>query len=1211
MNLTVKSKLIGGYSFILVLLIFTVLFTINKLSESNQRLLNIVDVSSKKVNLSNELMISVLNAARNEKDIILEQDNIEKEFSKDRIYKSLDVIDQKSTELDGLVDDKGKVILEVFIDKWDRYKPELTKIISLAMKNDDKQAFKISSEIGLKVRDSAISDLQKLVIKNESDMVTAKDENNKNYNAAFILIIGLILASILFAIVISYWIIKSITTRIAQIANEAEKIASREFGNDKLENKKIDELKPIFDSLVSVKESFREVTEKAILIASGNYAVDMTALSEKDSLGIALNKMTSSLRESTEANEKQSWLIAGQNQLNIKLLGVQNVDTIADNIICFICTYLKANLGTVYLYNDKNNTLVLNGQYAFSSPQDVPEIFALKEGLIGQAASEKKQISISNITDEQLTIKSSILNTKTKCLLITPFLFEGNILGVIEIARLTEFNETEKEFINDSMDIIAISVNSATDRKQILELLEETQVQSEELLSQQEELKQMNEELEEQTQNLKQQQEELQMSNEELEEQTQSLEEKNTEVEAAKNDIEKKTKQLEISSKYKSEFLANMSHELRTPLNSLLILSKDLSENKKNNLDEIQVECAEIIYKSGCDLLALINEVLDLSKIEAGKMSINIENVSLSKLGDDLIRNFKHQAEQKGLILTCTLNKEIPEFIRTDVQRLNQILKNLLSNAIKFTEKGSVSININNFTERNIIISVTDTGLGIQKEKQMAVFEAFQQADGGTSRKYGGTGLGLSISRELATLLGAEIKVVSELNEGSTFSLIIPLEIFPEQDAISFNTSEEPVLYKPFIEKGTKYLNYPALDDDRETITRDDKVVLIIEDDLIFASILLKQAYKKGFKCLSASTGEDGLLLATKYNPQAIILDMGLPGMNGNEVLHELKANPRVRHIPVHIISAKEPSFVPFKEGAVEYLTKPINKNELEDTFDRIEKFAARKIKNLLIIEDSENSRKAISILIGSGDVKCFEAGTGKEAINIFLENKIDCIILDLGLPDMSGFELIRELRNIKNHIIPPIIVYTGKELTVEENNELLKYSDNIIIKGVKSEDRLLDETALFLHRMISNLPESKQLIINNLYDKETVFHGKKILVADDDARNIFALTKILKERGMEVLKAENGKIALEILDTNHDIDLVLMDIMMPEMDGYEAIRRIRSEVVFKSLPVIALTAKAMKDDKQKCIDAGANDYITKPLDVDRLLSLMRVWLSN
>src|ERR1035437_3611795 len=508
MNITVKSKLIGGYSIILVLLIFIALFTINKLSESNQRLLNIVDVSSKKVNLSNELMMSVLNAARYEKDIILEKDNIKKGFFKDRIYKSLDVIDQKLNELDGLVDAKGKVILEVFIDKWASYKPELTKIIFLAMKNDDKEAFKISSEIGMNVRDSAISDLEKLVIKNEADMVTAKDQNEKNYNSAFILIIGLILASIIFAVVISYWIIQSITTRIAQIAREAEKIASREFGNDKLENKTNDELKPIFDSLVSVKESFRDVTEKAIIIASGNYAVDITALSEKDSLGIALNKMTSSLRESTEVNEKQSWLIAGQNQLNIKLLGVQNVDKISDNIICFICTYLNANLGTVYLFNHKNNTLVLSGQYAFSSPEDVTEIFALKEGLIGQAASEKKQISISNITDEQLTIKSSILNIKPKHLLITPFLFEGSILGVIEIARLTEFNETEKEFINDSMDIIAISVNSATDRKQILELLEETQVQSEELLSQQEELKQMNEELEEQTQNLKQQQEE-------------------------------------------------------------------------------------------------------------------------------------------------------------------------------------------------------------------------------------------------------------------------------------------------------------------------------------------------------------------------------------------------------------------------------------------------------------------------------------------------------------------------------------------------------------------------------------------------------------------------------------------------------------------------------------------------------------------------------
>ncbi len=734
--------------------------------------------------------------------------------------------------------------------------------------------------------------------------------------------------------------------------------------------------------------------------------------------------------------------------------------------------------------------------------------------------------------------------------------------------------------------------------------------QAEELQTQQEELKHMNEELEEQTQNLKQQQEELQMSNEELEEQTQALKMKNEEVETAKNDIEKKTKQLEISSRYKSEFLSNMSHELRTPLNSLLILSKDLAENRKKNLDSIQIESAEIIYKSGNDLLVLINEVLDLSKIEAGKMSINIESISLRKFADELIRNFKHHAEQKGLILTCKLNKELPESIRTDLQRLNQILKNLLSNAIKFTEKGSVSILIDRFTESTLVISVTDTGLGILQEKQMSIFEAFQQADGGTSRKYGGTGLGLSISRQLAKLLGAEIKVNSTINEGSTFSVIIPIEIEYEQESTRTDTKESSV-YKPLSVNAAKYLNYPTIEDDRNTITKDDKVVLIVEDDLKFASILLKQANKKGFKCLSAATGEDCLFLASKHKPQAIILDMGLPGIKGHQVLTELKANPTIRHIPVHIISAKERSLESIKEGAVEYLMKPINKKELEDAFNRIENFVSRKIKNLLIIEDNETSRKAMRILIGNGDVKCFEAGNGKDALTIYRENHIDCMILDLGLPDMNGFELIHKLKNIKDINIPPIIVYTGKELTKEENNELQNYAESIIIKGVKSEERLLDETALFLHRTISNLPKSKQLIISNLYDKEALFHMKKILLVDDDMRNVFALSKILNERGMEIIKADNGKNALDMLDLHSDIDLVLMDIMMPEMDGYEAMRKIRSQRRLKDLPVIALTAKAMKDDKQNCIDAGANDYITKPIDIERLLSLMRVWLSN
>ena len=1091
------------------------------------------------------------------------------------------------------------------------------------------------------------------------------------------------------------------------------------------------------------------------------------------------------LKRSESETASKNWLLSGNAELNEKLIGDQSIVQLANNTISFLCTYLKANIGAVYLFNDKDNTLMLGGQFAFSSPKDTKEKFKLNEGLIGQAAWEQKQISLTDISEDQIRITSSVMDAKPKNVLITPFLLDGKTVGVIEIGKLTDFNETEKEFINVSMNSIAISVNTVQQaeekekraselgiankelayqndekekraaelgiankelayqndekekraaelgiankelayqndekekraselgiankelafqndekekraaelgiankelayqndekekraselgiankelayqndekekraaelsiankelayqndekekraaelgiankelayqndekEKRAAELSianKELADQAEELQIQQEELRQLNEELEQQTQNLKQQQEELQMTNEELEEQTQSLEIKNKEVEASKNDIEQKTKQLEISSKYKSEFLANMSHELRTPLNSLLILSKDLSENRKKNLDDVQVESAEIIYKSGHDLLVLINEVLDLSKIEAGKMAINIEKVTLKRFTDDLIRDFKHQAELKGLKLTCKLDEKLPESIRTDAQRLNQILKNLLSNAIKFTKKGSVSLSIDRNTQNTLMISVTDSGIGISEDKQTAIFEAFQQAEGGTSRKYGGTGLGLSISRELAKLLGAEIKLNSKLNEGSTFSLIIPLEINPEQEPVSTNTLK-PEMHKPHPENDINYLNYPGINDDRDTIIPEDKVVLIIEDDLKFAAILLHQANKKGFKCLSAASGEDGLVLASKYKPQAIILDMGLPGISGHSVLLDLKANPSVRHIPVHVISANDRSLEPIREGAVEYLMKPISKNELEEAFNRIENFVNRKIKNLLIIEDSENSRKAMRILIGNGDVHCFEAGTGKEALELYEQNHIDCIILDLGLPDMSGFDLIQKLEDVKGHNIPPIIVYTGKELTMEENEMLQKYAESIIIKGIKSEERLLDETALFLHRTISNLPKSKQMIINSLHDKEAIFHSKKILLVDDDMRNVFALSKILQERGMEVIKAENGIKALNMLENHADIDLVLMDIMMPEMDGYEAMKRIRSQIKFKKLPVIALTAKAMKDDKQKCIDAGANDYITKPIDVERLLSLMRVWLSK
>ncbi len=1212
MNQSIKAKLAAGFSIIVLLLIVVAFLMANTLSETNRRLENLVEISARRISLSHELLIQVLDAGRHEKNIILEKDPVKKDYFKDRIYQPLAVIDKKANELFELTDEKGKAFLNEFNNSWGSYKADLDEIITLAIKNEDEKAFRISTEKGLKIRDAAIAQLQKIVEKNEQSMVNNKAASDQSYKSSLSLVIGLIIAALIISIVIAYWIILGITKRISSIAFEAEKIASREFTNEKLEDKTRDELKPIVSSLININESFREVTENANKVSFGNFAVEIIPKSEKDILGNALKKMTVSLRETTAENEKHTWLTTGQNRLNEKLRGDQGIEELASGTIAFLCDYLKANIGSVYLFNEKENILALSGQYAFSSEKGngIRKKFNSGEGLIGQVAREQKQMILTDLKEEDIRIVSSILDTKPRHLVITPFSFERKNLGVIELGRLTAFTSTEKEFINSSMESIGISINSAISRKRIQELLEETQVQSEELQGQQEELKQVNEELEEQTQNLKQQQEEMQMTNEELEEQTQALEIKNREVETARADIEQKTKQLEISSRYKSEFLANMSHELRTPLNSLLILSKDLSDNKNKNLTAEQVECASIIYKSGQDLLVLINEVLDLSKIEAGKMAINIERVVLKKLADGLYQDFKHQADKKGLVLNVNLSEYLPGHIHTDPQRLNQVLKNLMSNAIKFTEQGSITVNIQKYGEDKIAISVADTGIGIPESKQFAVFEAFQQVDGSTSRKYGGTGLGLSISRELAKLLNGQITLISKPNEGSTFALIIPLEIQNKEMVISPVAEDIDLFKKPPVKTNT-FLNYLAIEDDRNIIGEADKIVLIIEDDLKFAEVLLKQAHGKGFKCLAAATGEDGLMLAEKYRPHAIILDISLPGISGHKVLTELKSNHSLRHIPVHIMSVEERTLEPIKEGAVEYLTKPINKIQLDEAFNRIENFIDRKMKHLLIVEDDSNSRKVIRKLIGNGDVKCFEAGTGKEALEIFEENHIDCIVLDIGLPDLSGFELIRKFEQKKESSIPPVIVYTGKELTKEENAELQKYAESIIIKGIKSEERLLDETALFLHRTISSLPETKQQIIFNLYDKDIIFKGKKILLADDDMRNVFALSKILREYGMEVIKAENGMNALEILDKNDGIDLVLMDIMMPEMDGYEAMRQIRLQPKFKHLPVIAVTAKAMKEDKQKCIDAGANDYISKPVEVERLLSLMRVWLSK
>ncbi|TGK02513.1 response regulator [Leptospira selangorensis] len=1210
-NLTIRARLSLGFSVLLAIFAGTSVFVINQFSESNNRLVRIVDGSAKRVNLSNEIMIALLDSTRHEKNIIIERRNAEMLYFKDRFQKASDTVDDKIVQLTELSDTEGKVLLEEFKESWKRLKKYQEQIIFFALKNQNDKAFEISAGEGLIVRDLATKQFSRIVERNEKLMDQEKKKNISDFQYTFYFLIFLIIVSVIIVISIFLWIVRTITDRITFIANEAERIAGREFTDQKLEDPTKDELKLIFDSLVNVNESFKEVAHNANTVASGNYSIDLVPRSEKDILGTALMKMTQALRLTTSENDRHNWLTQGQNQLNEKLRGDQSIEELAQGTITFLGNYLEVRVGVIYLLDERDKSLKLIGEYAFSGGK-TSEKFSLKEGLVGQAAFEQKTILLTDLKEEQIRVMSSLLDTKPTNVLVIPFLYEGQTLGVVEIGKLSQFTELEVEFCQNCMENIGISVYSAISRKKIQELLEETQAQSEELQSQQEELKQMNEELEEQTQVLRQQQEELRITNEELEEQTQALEIKNKEVEAARSDIEQKSRQLEVSSKYKSEFLANMSHELRTPLNSLLILSKDLSENNKKNLSTDQVESANIIYKSGQDLLVLINEVLDLSKIESGKMQVNVEKISVRKFVDSLLKDFKHQADKKELSLIGTVSEDCPEYISTDPQRLNQILKNLLSNSLKFTEKGKISLEIRPDGYQKILISVSDTGIGIPEEKQMSIFEAFQQADGSTSRKYGGTGLGLSISRELAKILGGHISLESKVNQGSVFSLLLPLEMKPENVPSPAERKVHLTEQVPDpIPKKVRFINSPSAEDDRSSISENDKVVLIIEDDLKFASVLIKQAHDKDFKCLSASTGEDGLILSEKYLPNAIILDLNLPGINGNTVLNELKSNPKVRHIPVHVISGNEYSIDPIKEGAVEYLVKPVNKKELEEAFNRIENFINRKMKNLLIIEDDDNSRVAMRKLIGNGDVKCFEASNGKDALKAYQENYFDCIVLDIGLPDMSGFELIYELEKIKGQTMPPIIIYTGKELTREENAELQKYAESIIIKGVKSEERLLDETALFLHRTISKLPEGKQKIINNLYDKEAIFQKKKVLLVDDDMRNVFALSKILKDRGMEVYKADNGNTALSSLDSQQDMDIVLMDIMMPEMDGYETMRRIRSERKYDKLPIIALTAKAMKDDRQKCIDAGANDYISKPVDVERLLSLMRVWLSR
>ncbi|OYD93881.1 hybrid sensor histidine kinase/response regulator [Nostoc sp. 'Peltigera membranacea cyanobiont' 210A] len=1003
----------------------------------------------------------------------------------------------------------------------------------------------------------------------------------------------------------------------------------------------------------------RAIAEVATAVTKGDLtrSIAVEALGEVAILKDNINQMIANLRETTQKNTEQDWLKTNLAKFTRMLQGQRDLETVSKLILSELAPLVGAQHGVFFLMESVENTpyLKLISSYAYRERRHLANRFQLGEGLVGQCALEKERILLTEVPNDYVKISSGLGEATPLNAVVLPVLFEGQVTAVIELASFRRFSEIHLTFFDQLTESIAIVLNTIAASMRTEELLKQSQSLAEELQTQQSELRETNKRLEQQAQSLKTsedllkgQQEELQQTNAELEEkaellamQKKEVERKNREIEQARLSLEDKAEQLALSSKYKSEFLANMSHELRTPLNSLLILAKLLTDNIDQNLTSKQVEYSQTIYSAGTDLLTLINDILDLAKIESGTMSIDMIPMPLAELGDVIERTFRQIAQSKGLAFTIEFTPELPNTIYSDVKRLQQVLKNLLSNAFKFTEHGEVRLRIAvaklgwsndnetlNRAQLVIAFSVSDTGIGIAPEKQKVIFEAFQQADGSTSRRYGGTGLGLSISREIARLFGGEIKLISQPGEGSTFTFYLP-QLSPEFRVLSaestskplptshslFLTPHSPRAERPATANSTQHgLNpsYPLtalITDDRTTIERGDRVLLIVEDDVNFARILLEMAQQQGFKVIAAQTGSTGLMLAQQFQPSAILLDIRLPEMDGWTVLDRLKHDPNTRHIPVHIMTVEEGRQRGLQLGAIAYLQKPLTSETISEALTKIKGFVERQVKNLLVVEDDDTQRLSIVELIGNSDVSTTAVADGATALEAIRTQHFDCLVLDLGLPDMTGFELIEQIKLLPNGKTLPIIVYTGREISKAQETELRRIAETIIIKDVRSPERLLDETALFLHRVQANLPEPKRQILEQLHSQDYLLTGKKALIVDDDMRNIFALTSMLERYQIQVLYAENGREGITLLENTPDIDVVLMDVMMPEMDGYETTRTIRQNEQFKSLPIIALTAKAMQGDREKCIEAGASDYITKPVDTEQLLSLLRVWL--
>jgi HAMP domain-containing protein/CheY-like chemotaxis protein/signal transduction histidine kinase len=953
----------------------------------------------------------------------------------------------------------------------------------------------------------------------------------------------------------------------------------------------------------------RAIAEVATAVTQGDLtrSIQVEARGEVAELKENINTMITNLRRTTDRNTEQDWLKTNLARFTGMLQGQRDMVTVGKMLLSELVPLANAHQGLIYqMETDGSPHLKLLASYANSSERGYPARLELGEGFFGQCALEKRRILVADVPIDAVRIGSVIVEALPRNIVVFPVIFEGQIKAVLGLASLHEFAPSHILFLEQLTVSIGIVLNSIEATMQTEGLLKQSQQLASELQTRQKELQQSNEQLEQKAQ--------------QLAERNVDVERKNEEIEQARRALEEKATELALASKYKSDFLANMSHELRTPLNSILVLGQQLAENPDANLSPKQVEYARTIHSAGTDLLNLITDILDLSKIESGTVSVDVQEIYFASLIDTIERTFRHEADQRQLTFDVLIDEKLESHIATDPKRLQQVLKNLLSNALKFTDKGGVRLRISAATSgwspdhpvlstaRDVVaFEVTDSGIGIPVEKQKIIFEAFQQADAGTSRKYGGTGLGLAISRELTTLLGGEIQLRSTAGVGSTFTLYLPLHYDgtldrPLSGETDWQRRESMWPHRPD-------RSIEVVQDDRENLQPNDSLLLIVEDDPHFSRLLVDLAHDHGFKVLVATRGAQALMLVKQFQPSAISLDIFLPDMLGWTVLSHLKQDASTRHIPVQIITMDDDREHGLARGAYSFVTKPASPAKLAEAIDRIKAFSGPRRRQLLVVEDDPAQQFGISELLGHDDIDITHVATGDNALAALRTTRFDCIVLDLRLPDMTGFQVLEAIREDDNLRDIPVVVFTGRELSAEEDALLHNLARSVVVKGVESPERLLDETSLFLHRVVSNLPPHKQRMLEQLHDSDEHLAGRSVLVVDDDVRNIFALSSVLERRGMRVFTANTGREAIEILAATSNLAIVLMDIMMPEMDGYETMQMIRKDPAFVRLPIIALTAKAMKGDREKCLQAGATDYLAKPVNTEQLLSVLRQWL--